>query len=154
MTTDKRLNFFELAALGFLLFAMFLGAGNIMFAPMVGQEAGSDMWSPMAGFLITGVGLVFLAIVALAKTSGDVHRMASRVSNKYAIVFCLVLFLTLGPIYVIPRTTSVVFEIGVLPSLPTQDTAHRLPLLVYRRLPDDGCRCRVSFCRCFHPGDS
>ena len=60
MTTDKRLNFFELAALGFLLFAMFLGAGNIIFAPMVGQEAGSDMWIPMAGFLITGVGLVFL----------------------------------------------------------------------------------------------
>ena len=131
MTSDKKLNFFELGALGFLLFAMFLGAGNIIFAPMVGQEAGTDMWIPMDGFLITGVGLVFLAIVALAKTSGDVHRMASRVSNKYAIVFCLVLFLTLGPIYVIPRTTSVVFEIGVLPSLSNQDTAHRLPLLIF-----------------------
>ena len=131
MTTDKRLNFFELGALGFLLFAMFLGAGNIIFAPMVGQEAGTDMWIPMSGFLITGVGLVFLAIVALAKTSGDVHRMASRVSNKYAIVFCLVLFLTLGPIYVIPRTTSVVFEIGVLPSLAEQTGAHRLPLLIF-----------------------
>ena len=71
---------------------MFLGAGNIIFAPMVGQEAGTDMWIPMDGFLITGVGLVFLAIVALAKTSGDVNGREWGERKKRGRFFCLGFF--------------------------------------------------------------
>lgn len=54
----------QLIAVGLMLLAMFLGAGNTIFAPMVGQLAGTNTWIAMSGFLITGVGLVLLAIVS------------------------------------------------------------------------------------------
>lgn len=117
MSADAHLSKGKIFTLGLLLFAMFLGAGNTIFAPMVGQGAGEDMWVPMSGFLLTGVGLVLLAIIALALCGGDVEALASRVSPKFSAVFCLLLFLALGPLYVIPRTTSVVYEIAVRPSL-------------------------------------
>lgn len=119
MNGDERLSRFQMLALGLLLFAMFLGAGNTIFAPMVGQSAGSAMWVPMSGFLLTGVGLVLLAIIALSMAGGSLDQLASRVHPSFATVFCVLLFLALGPLYVIPRTESVVYEIAVKPSLST-----------------------------------
>lgn len=130
-TGDRQLSPLKILALGLLLFAMFLGAGNIIFAPMVGQAAGNAMWEPMAGFLITGVGLVLLAIIALTSVRGDVFRLASRVSPTFATVFCFLLFLTLGPLYVLPRTTSVVHEITVKPNLPTDIADSAWALLLF-----------------------
>ncbi|MEI3612438.1 branched-chain amino acid transport system II carrier protein [Pseudogracilibacillus sp. SO30301A] len=114
----KSLPFNKLLAIGLMLFAMFLGAGNIIFAPKLGQLAGTNTWIAMVGFLITGVGLVLLAIISLAISGGKVELLAGLVGKKFGIVFSVLLFLSLGPIYVIPRTTSVVYEIAILPSLP------------------------------------
>lgn len=114
---DTHVSFGKIVAIGLMLFAMFLGAGNVIFAPMVGQEAGTNVWIAMSGFLITGVGLVLLAIFALTRGGGTVEKLASRVSPLFAVIFSVLLFLTLGPIYVIPRTTSVVYEIAVNPLL-------------------------------------
>ncbi|MDQ0269145.1 LIVCS family branched-chain amino acid:cation transporter [Cytobacillus purgationiresistens] len=126
---EKTLPFSQVLAIGFMLFAMFLGAGNVIFAPMVGQEAGTNVWIAMGGFLITGVGLVLLAIIALTRGGGTVEKLAGRVHPVFALVFSILLFLTLGPIYVIPRTTSVVFEIGVNPLLSEQVNAGFILLL-------------------------
>lgn len=54
-------------ALGFMAFALFLGAGNIIFPPFIGLQAGSHVWTAAAGFLVTSVGLPVLSVVALAK---------------------------------------------------------------------------------------
>ncbi|SIT73366.1 branched-chain amino acid transport system II carrier protein [Edaphobacillus lindanitolerans] len=107
----------QIFAIGFMLFAMFLGAGNVIFAPMVGQQAGTNTWIAMGGFLLTGVGLVLLAIIGLTRGGGTVEKLAGRVHPVFAVVFSVLLFLTLGPIYVIPRTTSVVYEISIHPLL-------------------------------------
>lgn len=112
---ENKLPFSQILAIGLMLFAMFLGAGNVIFAPMVGQQAGSNTWIAMGGFLITGVGLVLLAIIALTRGGGTIEKLAERVHPVFAIVFSILLFLTLGPIYVIPRTTSVVYEIAINP---------------------------------------
>ncbi|WP_255512438.1 branched-chain amino acid transport system II carrier protein [Kurthia sp. Dielmo] len=109
----------QVVIIGFMLFAMFLGAGNVIFAPVVGQEAGTNTAIAMAGFLITGVGLVILAIIALTKAGGTVEKLAGRVHPLFAVIFSVALFLALGPLYVIPRTTSVVYEIGVRQLLPS-----------------------------------
>lgn len=102
-------------SLSFFLFSMFLGAGNIIFAPPLGQAAGTNTWIAMSGFLITGVGLVFLAILALSIAGGGIDSLSNRVGSGFAKVFSLLLFLTLGPIYVVPRTAAVVYEISVTP---------------------------------------
>lgn len=120
---------FQVIIIGFMLFAMFLGAGNVIFAPVLGQQAGTNTVVAMAGFLITGVGLVILAIIALTKGGGTVENLASRVSPKFAMVFSILLFLALGPLYVIPRTTSVVYEIGIRQIIPNAN--HTLMLLIF-----------------------
>lgn len=126
----QKLSFVQILLIGFMLFAMFLGAGNVIFAPMVGQQAGTNTPIAMAGFLITGVGLVLLAIMALNKGGGTVEKLADRVSKKFSLVFCILLFLALGPFYVIPRTTSVVYEIS-LKQLFASDANHILFLLIF-----------------------
>lgn len=118
MRSKGNLSIWQLIAVGLMLLAMFLGAGNIIFAPMLGQLAGTNTWTGMAGFLITGVGFVLLAIIALAISGGTVEKLAGRVHPKFGMYFSIALFLTLGPIYVIPRTTSVVHEIGINPITP------------------------------------
>ncbi|GED20991.1 branched-chain amino acid transport system II carrier protein [Kurthia gibsonii] len=127
---NKNISFFNILIIGFMLFAMFLGAGNVIFAPIVGQQAGTNTPIAMAGFLITGVGLVLLAIVALNKAGGTVESLANRVSPKFAIVFSILLFLALGPFYVIPRTTSVVYEIALRQLFPA-DISQTIFLLIF-----------------------
>lgn len=127
---EAKVPFSKVFAIGLMLFAMFLGAGNVIFAPMVGQQAGTNTWIAMAGFLITGVGLVFLAILALTRGGGTVEKLAGRVSPLFAVIFSVLLFLTLGPIYVIPRTTSVVYEIAVNP-LVLESANTKLILFVF-----------------------
>ena len=56
----------DIIALGFMTFALFVGAGNIIFPPMVGLQAGPHVWTAAIGFLITAVGLPVLTVVALA----------------------------------------------------------------------------------------
>lgn len=46
----------DIIALGFMTFALFVGAGNIIFPPMVGLQAGEHVWTAAIGFLITAVG--------------------------------------------------------------------------------------------------
>ncbi|GAB3288214.1 branched-chain amino acid transport system II carrier protein [Parasphingorhabdus pacifica] len=120
-----KLNPLQLLAIGLMLLAMFLGAGNTIFAPMVGQQAGIRTWIPMTGFLLAGVGLVFLAIVALARAGGRVEVLTDRVHPRFTSIFGALLFLTLGPLYVIPRTVSVVYEISIRPSLEIPDESGR-----------------------------
>lgn len=113
-------------SLSFFLFSMFLGAGNIIFAPPLGQAAGTNTWIAMSGFLVTGVGLVLLAIMALSIAGGTIDTLAGRVGPRFAKVFSLLLFLTLGPIYVVPRTAAVVYEISITPFV-----AHDWALMVF-----------------------
>ena len=60
----------DLMALGFMTFALFLGAGNIIFPPIVGLAAGEHLWSAAVGFLLTGVGLPLVTVVALVPFAG------------------------------------------------------------------------------------
>ncbi|SDI80679.1 branched-chain amino acid transport system II carrier protein [Alteribacillus bidgolensis] len=121
----------RLIVIGLMLLAMFLGAGNTIFAPMVGQLAGTNTWIAMSGFLITGVGLVLLAVIALAISGGTVENLAARVHPKFGMLFSIALFLTLGPIYVIPRTTSVVYEISVYPIITEMGQTSKLFLFLF-----------------------
>ncbi len=86
----------ENLAVGLLLFALFLGAGNIIFPPLLGQQAGEHITTAMVGFLITGVGLPLLAIVAVAKAGGDLQLLASRVHPIFGIIFTSIVYLAIG----------------------------------------------------------
>lgn len=120
----------ENLAVGLLLFALFLGAGNIIFPPLLGQQAGENMGPAMIGFLITGVGLPLLAIVAVAKAGGDLQLLANRVGPTFGIIFTSIVYLAIGPFFAVPRTGSVSYEIGIAPFLPETIASHWAPLFI------------------------
>lgn len=127
---NTKLSTKQLVATGLMLFALFFGAGNMIFPPFLGQEAGTNVWPAIIGFLVTGVGLPLLGIIAVAKT-GDFETLANRVHPIFAVIFTVVLYLVIGPFFAIPRTGTVSFEIGVLPFLSETAAKSGLPLLLF-----------------------
>lgn len=107
----------EVLVLGFALFAMFFGAGNLIFPPSVGVNMGSNWFMAGIGFLLTGVGLPLLGVLAFTKV-GELENFANKISKKFNTVYYSTLVLVIGPLFAIPRTGSTTFEMGVLPSFP------------------------------------
>ncbi|MER2113214.1 MAG: branched-chain amino acid transport system II carrier protein, partial [Solibacillus isronensis] len=100
---NSKSSFFrENIAVGFMLFALFLGAGNIIFPPQLGQMAGENIVISMIGFLITGVGLPLLGIIAVAKNGGDLEILAGRINPYFGIIFTSIIYLSIGPFFAIP----------------------------------------------------
>ncbi|WP_017756125.1 branched-chain amino acid transport system II carrier protein [Calidifontibacillus oryziterrae] len=105
-------------AVGLMLFALFFGAGNMIFPPALGQAAGTNIWPALIGFLITGVGLPLLGVTAIAISNGDLQQIANRVHPIFGMIFTTIVYLTIAPFFGIPRTGTVSFEIGIIPFLP------------------------------------
>lgn len=102
--------------IGSLLFGLFFGAGNLIFPVQMGQQAGSHTFTATIGFLITGVGLPIVGIIASALSKSEsLFDMARPVSSRYASIFTCLLYLTIGPLFAIPRTATVAFEVGIRP---------------------------------------
>ncbi|MBY0753951.1 branched-chain amino acid transport system II carrier protein [Clostridium sardiniense] len=104
--------------IGFALFAMFFGAGNLIFPPYLGHAVGTEYIFAVIGFTITGVGLPLLAIIACTKGDGTFETMASKISPKFAIIFASLLFIAIGPMLGIPRTAATTYELTINPILP------------------------------------
>ncbi|WP_434798477.1 branched-chain amino acid transport system II carrier protein [Terrisporobacter vanillatitrophus] len=100
---------------GFALFAMFFGAGNLIFPPFLGLMTGSSWLTGFTGFILADVGLSLLAILAIAKCDGDVGRIFSRAGHKIALVLACSIMICIGPLLAIPRTAATTFEMGVQP---------------------------------------
>ena len=102
--------------IGALLFGLFFGAGNLIFPVRMGQLAGFNSIKATIGFLITGVGLPLLGVISSALSQSEsLYDMARPVSKTYSILFTCSLYLTIGPLFAIPRTATVAFEVGLNP---------------------------------------
>lgn len=120
----------ETITVGLMLFALFFGAGNMIFPPALGQAAGTDVWKAMLGFIITGVGLPLLGVIAVGLGGGNLQTLARRVHPIFAVVFTFIVYLAIGPFLAIPRTGTVTFEMGVLPFLPESAKGGWVPLFI------------------------
>lgn len=113
MKTNK-LTFHENLLVGSLLFGLFFGAGNLIFPVELGQRSGANVWAVTLGFLISGVGLPVLGVVASAwSSSNSLYEMALPASKAYASFFTMALYLTIGPFFAIPRTATVAYEMSL-----------------------------------------
>ncbi|MGG7178090.1 branched-chain amino acid transport system II carrier protein [Clostridium paraputrificum] len=108
----------DFLVIGFALFAMFFGAGNLIFPPYLGHAVGDQYIVAMIGFIITGVGLPLLAILACSKGDGTFETMASKIGPKFSIILATVLFIAIGPMVGIPRTAATTYEIALNPLFP------------------------------------
>lgn len=126
----QKLSYQQNLLIGSLLFGLFFGAGNLIFPVQMGQEAGNHVFAATIGFLITGVGLPMLGIIASAiSKSESLFDMARPISSRYASIFTCLLYLTIGPLFAIPRTATVAFEVGIHPFI--SDEYLKLGLIIF-----------------------
>ncbi len=121
----------DILALGFMTFALFVGAGNIIFPPIVGLQSGPHVWLATLGFLITAVGLPVITVIALAKVGGSVDALSHPIGRYAGGLLAAVCYLAVGPLFAIPRTATVSFEVGVVPLLGESGTALFVYSLAY-----------------------
>ena len=107
----------SLLLISFTLFSMFFGAGNLIFPPHLGAQAGTSLWPAFAGLAVSAVGLPIAGVVAVAR-AGGLDKLAGRVHPVFAMVFTILVYLSIGPCLAIPRTASTSFEMAVSPFLP------------------------------------
>ena len=107
----------NLLVVSIMLFALFFGAGNLIFPPFLGQNAGENTLPAMLGFLATAVILPVLGVVVVARFDG-LEKLGRHVGKRFALVFAVLIYLSIGPGLGIPRAASVPFEMAVAPYLP------------------------------------
>ncbi|MGT2929202.1 branched-chain amino acid transport system II carrier protein [Streptococcus dentasini] len=111
--------------IGFMLFALFFGAGNLIFPAYLGIYSGVNLWLAIIGFCLTGVTLPLLGVVAVAYSGKtDVESIAQPASRIYALFFAIALYLSIGPFFAIPRTGAVSYEIGIMPFFGDSQFVH------------------------------
>jgi LIVCS family branched-chain amino acid:cation transporter len=102
---------------GLALFAMFFGAGSMLFPLILGSESGQHTSIGMLGFLISGVGMPFIGLFAGVLYEGDYWKFFERIGKAPAFIVVTFLILMIGPLVAIPRTEATVFN-TLLPLLP------------------------------------
>ncbi len=101
---------------GLLLFGIFFGAGNLIFPPDLGKNAGENFNSAIFGFILSGVGLTILTlIVGTLDDRGYRFHLSSKISPLFALLFLVVLYLSIGPFFAIPRTCVTSFLVAIEP---------------------------------------
>lgn len=113
----NKLKITDILAIGFMTFAFFLGAGNIIFPPLAGNLAGEAFIPAMFGFLMTAVGLPLLTIVAVAKAGGGLLKMTRLLPASVATIIAVSIYIIIGPAFAAPRTSLVAYEMGIKPFL-------------------------------------
>lgn len=108
---------FDTLVIGLMLFSMFFGAGNLIFPPVLGAQAGTSYWLAIAGFILTGVGLPFAVLLAVSLVKDGAEEIGNRVHPWFSTIFMVIVYLSIGPFLAIPRNATVAYEMGVKPFL-------------------------------------
>ncbi|KOS60253.1 branched-chain amino acid transport system II carrier protein [Lysinibacillus agricola] len=124
----KTLNKKDIVYSGLMLFALFFGAGSLIFPPMIGQGAGASFLPAIIGFVLTCVGLPLLGIISVALNKGKIAEVTSRIHPMFTLGFMITLYLAIGPFFAIPRAMNVSYEMGLVPFLEKPSS---LSLLLY-----------------------
>jgi len=115
----KRYKTKDVITVGFALFAMFFGAGNMIIPPYIGLQVGKGWSSAALGFGLSGIGLPLLGIMAMAKNKGSLEHFAGKVSYRFSILLGTLVILCIGPMLAIPRTGATTYEVGIKSIFPS-----------------------------------
>lgn len=95
--------------MGFTVFAMFFGAGNLIFPSFLAYQAGSDVIPAFTGFALSATLLPTIAIIAVTRM-GSLEKLADRVHPVFSRILTIIVYLAIGPLLAIPRTASTSYE--------------------------------------------
>ena len=113
----KNHSIMDVVTIGFALFSMFFGAGNVIFPPYLGLQSGRQWFAGFSAYYIADVALALLALFALLR-EGNSHRVMERLGKKAAMFLLTVIILCIGPMLAIPRTAATTYEMGIAQLIP------------------------------------
>ena len=132
MCKSEQLSIGDTFYVSVMLFGLFFGAGNLIFPIYMGHMAGYNLWPAIAGFLVTGVGIPLLGMIALGVScSNGLLELSARVGKKYSYFFTCALYLTIGPLFASPRCATVSYTIGIEPILGANSGALSLAIFSF-----------------------
>ncbi|MBR3118215.1 branched-chain amino acid transport system II carrier protein [Oceanobacillus profundus] len=114
--------------IGFMLFALFFGAGNLIYPPTLGIDAGTAYWTAIIGFIITGVGLPILAVTAISFVKNDARELSDHVHPLFGLIFTSIIYLAIAPFFGIPRAATVAYEMSIE---PFTNESSPIPLFIF-----------------------
>lgn len=121
-----KLNFKEGFYIGLFIFGMFFGAGNLIFPPFLGKEAGSNLFVAMLFFSISAIIFPMLGVIVATKSNG-LSNITNKAGKLFTLTFLTLTCIAIGPALAIPRSASLPFDM-VLKDLISND------LVIYLRL--------------------
>lgn len=105
----------NIIVIGFALFSMFFGAGNIIFPPFLGMGAGPQWFIGFICYYMADIGLSIIAIFALIRNNGEISNVTNRIGTIPGELMISIMILCIGPFIAIPRTGATVHEMFFLP---------------------------------------
>lgn len=114
----EKLNMRQILSLTLTLFAIFFGAGNMIFPPAMGQVAGEHYLQALAGFILTDAGIALLGMIAVVLVGNKIMDLGDLVSRRFSLILSVTVYLLIGPLFALPRTGSVSYELAVRPYVP------------------------------------
>ena len=107
----------DIIVVGFALFSMFFGAGNVIFPPYLGMESGPQWLLGFSAYFIADIGLALLGVFALLRV-GSSEAVTLRLGKIPAELLMCAIILCIGPMVAIPRTSATTFEMAIAPNIP------------------------------------
>lgn len=104
--------------LGFALFAMFFGAGNLILPPFIGLKSASEWLYAILGFVTTGIIAPLISLIAVVQVGQNFTDIGKRVNQPMIMILAFIIIWLIGPLIGIPRTGATTFEIGIQPIFP------------------------------------
>jgi LIVCS family branched-chain amino acid:cation transporter len=105
---------------GGAIFAMFFGAGNIIFPPILGQ-IWPDAWpSAILGFLSMGVFVPLLGLIAVVLLSGETDKFFAPMGKICGFLLQAAIMAIEGPFGIVPRCFRIAYGgcKSIFPSIP------------------------------------
>ena len=102
--------------IGFALFSMFFGAGNVIFPPYLGLESGPQWGAGFVSYFIADIGLALLSMFAIIR-QGSPGGITSPIGKGPSTLLMCAVVLCIGPMLAIPRTAATTYETSVAPLL-------------------------------------
>ena len=103
--------------IGFALFSMFFGAGNVIFPPYLGLQSGSQWLLGFVCYYLADIGLALVAIFAMLRR-GSAESITQPIGRVGSTILMCVIILCIGPMLAIPRTAASTYEMALLPLFP------------------------------------
>ena len=115
----SRKKIIDIIICGFALFAIFFGAGNLIFPPYLGVISGNNWGIANIAFLLSDPLLPILGVIVTALLGGQATDLGKRVSKHFSIIIGAISIILIGPLFAVPRTGATTHEIFVQSFVPS-----------------------------------